>query len=85
MSVYKDLKIGTTIRNLRNKSGYSQKYMYKELGVSAATYSGYETNCTEPKRDMLFKICQLLETNLKDLVVMSIFGQEKEDIDESKL
>lgn len=85
MSVYKDLKIGTTIRNLRKKSGYSQKYMYKELGVSVATYSGYETNCTEPKRDKLNKICQLLEIKYEDLLVMSIFGQEKEFIDESKL
>lgn len=85
MSIYKDLKIGTTIRDLRNKLGYPQKYMYKELGISSATYSGYETNCTEPKKDMLFKICQLLETNLKDLVIMSIFKEEKEDIDASKL
>ena len=85
MSIYKDFKVGTTIRDLRNKLGYPQRYMYKKLGVSSTSYSLYETNHIEPKTDKLNKICQLLETNLKDLVVMSIFGQEKECIDESKL
>ena len=85
MSIYKDLKIGTTIRDLRNKLGYPQKYMYKELGVSSATYSGYENNYREPKNDVLFRICQLLGTSTKDLVVISILKIAKGCIDESKL
>lgn len=85
MSVYKDLKIGTTIRDLRNKLGYPQKYIAEQLGMPVTTYSNYENNYREPKNDVLFRICQLLGTSTKDLVVISILKIAKGCIDESKL
>lgn len=56
------------LRRYREQAGYSAKEFSKLLGLSFATYAGYEYKGREPKFTLLRKIADTLNVSLDDLV-----------------
>lgn len=68
MGMYKDFKVGTTIKELRKTKGITQLKMSEILDIPYSTYSNYENNNREPTIDVLLKISDVLEISVKDLL-----------------
>ena len=47
------------IKEARQIAGISQRDLAKQLGISAATLSGYETSSHDPKSDILSQIADI--------------------------
>ena len=56
------------IRILRIKSGYSQKNLAEELGVSQQSVSNWEKGSREPPIDMLKKMANIFNCTIDELV-----------------
>jgi transcriptional regulator with XRE-family HTH domain len=54
------MEIGTAIKTLRKKKGYSQEYLANKCGLSVNTISLIETNLTFPKESTIKNICRTL-------------------------
>ena len=53
------MNVGAAIRFQREKNGLSQKELAQMLNVSNKTVSSWEANRTEPKMDMIEKMCDI--------------------------
>ena len=53
----------------RKEKGLTQVEIAKLLGISRATYTGYETGNHDPNPDMLGKLADILDTTT-DLLIM---------------
>jgi len=53
----KKSKFSVTLAKLRQEKGLSQRQAARELGVSQALLSHYETNAREPKLDFVIRLC----------------------------
>ena len=49
-------------------SGKTNKWLAEQLGRDQATVSKWVTNSAQPSLDMLIKIAQVLEVDIKDLI-----------------
>ena len=70
------------IRDYRKNKGYSHEYMAHQLNISQVAYSKIEKNETKLSVDRLFKISEILETpveNLLDINPNNIFNQTLND------
>ena len=76
MGVNDFINIGNVIKKLRIKMGYSQKEMANKLGIAPSTYSGYETNYREPNKELIEKICKLLDVTPNQLMIFGAFEAE---------
>jgi transcriptional regulator with XRE-family HTH domain len=56
------MSIGSRIRELRVKRGYTQDQMAEQLGMNRANFSNYERDVTIPPSDTLLKIADILST-----------------------
>ena len=52
----------------RKAKGYTQAYVAKELGVTPAAVSKWENGSAKPRVEILFKLAQLLDVNVNDLL-----------------
>ena len=59
---------GIYIRKAREKKGYSQEYMADKLDINQATYARLENEETKITLDRLYKISEILEVNILDLL-----------------
>lgn len=59
-------KIGFNIRKIRESKGFSQDYMANVLDISQASYARLENEDTKVTVDRLYKIAEILETNIID-------------------
>lgn len=59
---------GIIIRNIRDVKGYSQEYLANELGIGQAAYSKIESGVTDITLSRLYKIAELLEVSVYDLI-----------------
>ena len=70
------------IKELRTKKGYSHEYMAHQLNMSQPAYSKIEKNETVLSVDRLFKIAEILETSVNDILEINpnnIYNQTNND------
>lgn len=60
--------IAQTMRELRKRSGMSQKEIAAKVGVSQATYSAYERGRNEPPAEMLVRLSYVFDCSIDVLV-----------------
>lgn len=68
MGVNDIIKVGSNIKKFRKERKMSQKEMAKILNIPSSTYSNYENNNREPSAEVLKKIAQVLNVDLKILL-----------------
>lgn len=73
--------LGKTIKELRIKSGLTQQEFADKLNVSDKTISSYENNRTCPDINTLFKISNILDTNLYSLIDTDYFNKDNLEIE----
>ena len=69
-----DNEFGKKISSLRKSKGLTQAYVAKELGVTPAAVSKWESGASKPRVEILFRLAQILDVNAEDL-----FAQENEE------
>jgi DNA-binding XRE family transcriptional regulator len=62
------MSIGKNIQILRTRSELSQLEMATALGISDKTVSSWEVDRTEPKLEMIGKICAVLECSILEII-----------------
>lgn len=62
------LGIGERLRSLRKAKGWKQKFVAAQLGISAPTLSGYESNYRDPDTETVIKLAKLYETSIDFLM-----------------
>lgn len=65
------IKVILAEKNLQNK------WLAEQLGRDQATISKWVTNTAQPSLDMLIKIAQVLEVDIKDLIRFEAASQSK--------
>jgi transcriptional regulator with XRE-family HTH domain len=66
-------KIGSKLRKLRNKNGYSQEYIAHELNMTQGNYCKLEADKFFPSVETVERICKLY--SLEQAELLSISGQ----------
>jgi transcriptional regulator with XRE-family HTH domain len=75
-------KVINKIRDIRKDKGYSHEYMAHLLDISQVAYSKIEKNETKLTVDRLFKIAEILETKIEDVLDIKadkIYNQDLKD------
>ncbi len=75
-------KIINKIREIRKEKGISHEAMAFDLGISQVAYSKLEKNETKLNVDRLYRIAEILDTKIADLLgleVSKIYQQEFKD------
>lgn len=62
------MDIGSTIKLFRKQKGMEQKDLAERLNVSNKTISSWETNRTEPKMEMIDKMCAIFGCRRSDFL-----------------
>jgi XRE family transcriptional regulator, regulator of sulfur utilization len=75
------MKVGKTIKTLRQHKGIRQKALAADCGITASYLSQIEADLKEPNLSTLKVICEKLSTPLPLFLLMSL---EEADIQEEK-
>lgn len=70
------------IKRLRKKKGYSHEYIAQELDISQVAYSKLEKNETKLTVERLYKLAEILETKVGDLLEVNpskVYHQNNND------
>ncbi len=70
------------IKNIRKQKGYSHEYIAHELEISQVAYSKLEKNETKLTVERLYKLANILETPVTDLLEVkanNVFHQNNND------
>lgn len=59
--------ISKNIVKYREKMGYSQKELAKQLGVTPSRISNWEQGANCPTIDILFEVCKILHVSINDI------------------
>ena len=62
------INFGGRIKEVREKTGYTQEYIASELGISQKAYSKIETNETQLKGEVLIRLAEILKVDIIELV-----------------
>lgn len=62
------MNIGEKIKTLRKLNGMDQKQLGEALNVSNKTISSWEANRTEPKMEMIEKLCDVFKCKKTDFL-----------------
>ena len=62
------MEILENIKVIRERKGYSHEAMGISLGISQAAYTNLENNKTKMTLDRLYKIAEILEVKIEDLL-----------------
>jgi len=68
MGINDFIKVGTQIKEYRQKKGIKQKDIAKRLNIPVSTYANYENNHREPTSDVIEQIAEVLGTTPYDLL-----------------
>lgn len=60
--------LGTTIRKIREEKRFSQDYVAKKIGISQNSYCKIESGETNITIERLFRIAEILETSVHDIL-----------------
>ena len=75
-----DMKdIGKNIKTIRQTKGMTQEALAEALYVTRQTVSNYENGRSRPDLDMLFKIAEILETDVNTIIYGPAMPQSKKD------
>jgi transcriptional regulator with XRE-family HTH domain len=75
-------KVINKIRDIRKDKGYSHEYMAHLLDISQVAYSKIEKNETKLTVERLFKIAEILESKIEDVLDIKadkIYNQDLKD------
>jgi transcriptional regulator with XRE-family HTH domain len=75
-------KVINKIRDIRKDKGYSHEYMAHLLDISQVAYSKIEKNETKLTVERLFKIAEILQTKIEDVLDIKadkIYNQDLKD------
>lgn len=59
------------IKEVLEQKGIKQVWLAEQLGKSYNIVNGYAQNRNQPSLDILFRIAQILDVDVKDLIVSS--------------
>lgn len=62
------MSFGSELRRLRSEKGWTQEYLAKELNLSKANISKYESDQVEPNLETLARISTLFRVNINALL-----------------
>ena len=71
------IEFAERLKELREKHGFSQKYMAECLDISQPAYAKYEKNQAEPDYNKLRDIAQMFSVSLDDLLGNELIGSHK--------
>ncbi len=57
------MKLGKTLKELREEVGAKQSEVAKALGVTSGCYANYELDFREPSLDMIVKLCDFYKVS----------------------
>lgn len=60
---------GEVMKFLREKHGVSQKEIIQKLNVSQSTYSNYENGRGNPPKDVIEKLCEILNESVDNFEI----------------
>ncbi|EJL73318.1 helix-turn-helix domain-containing protein [Chryseobacterium populi] len=60
--------LGTKLARLRSKKGYSQQEVADKLGISQPAYHKYESDEVKPGLENLFKIAEIYDVEIGELM-----------------
>ena len=60
--------LGLNIRKIREQRGFSQEYVAHKLGINQSTYGKLERDASNMPVERLYKISEVLETDLTKLL-----------------
>ena len=60
--------LGLNIRKIREQRGFSQEYVATQLGINQSTYGKMERDASGMPIDRLYKISEVLDTDLTKLL-----------------
>ena len=63
--------LGSRLRDMRNKRGFTQKALAERINKSVSAISGYESNVQTPPTDVLISISQILHVPISYYVDVS--------------
>lgn len=69
------MKILTTIKNIRQEKGYSHEYMALEMNLSQVAYTKMENGTTKLTVERLYKIAEILEVEVGELLSIKVTNQ----------
>lgn len=72
MGINDYIKIGKKIKQVRIKSGISQKDMAMRLGISQSSWSNYENGYREPGINLIYLFCKEMGVTIDELIWMEI-------------
>ena len=68
VSVMSEKRLGENIVRYRNEKGLSQEKIAEYIGVSRQAVTKWESNISRPSSDNLFKLAEILEISVDDLL-----------------
>lgn len=78
-------KIINKIREIRKDRGYSHEYMAHLLDISQVAYSKIEKNETKLTIERLFKIAEILEAKIEDILDIKADKVYKQDLKDNSI
>ena len=81
MNIELNKVFGDRLKNKRLEKGLTQKELGIKLGISDAAITQYEKGRREPKRELLFKLADILDVSINYFFEgMDEFAEKKEEI-----
>ena len=78
-------KVINKIREIRKDRGYSHEYMAHLLDISQVAYSKIEKNETKLTIERLFKIAEILEAKIEDILDIKADKVYKQDLKDNSI
>ena len=78
-------KVINKIRDIRKDKGYSHEYMAHLLDISQVAYSKIEKNETKLTVERLFKIAEILEAKIEDILDIKADKVYKQDLKDNSI
>ncbi len=78
-------KIINKIKEIRKDKGYSHEYMAHLLEISQVAYSKIEKNETKLTVERLYKIAEILETKIEDVLDIKADKVYKQDLKDNSI
>ena len=79
------IKIGETLKNLRQSKGLSLRKLAKEIGISHTVITLYEKDERYPTIDVVVRICEFFEVPLEYLILGAKSGSKYKDLQLAEL
>lgn len=76
-----DMDFGRNLKEIRERSGYTQRQVADRLHVTPAAVSKWERNTNEPNMRQITKMCEMFGCSIPDLVQVEetfLSGEELE-------